>query len=84
MYSPHIQYEMAKLHHKDLLDEARREKLIKDSGGSSGVHPALMVGAVLVLVIVLGLVDPVILLPQDSDVWLGDFDKILGSSGVII
>jgi tetrahydromethanopterin S-methyltransferase subunit G len=66
MYNPHVHYQLAKLHHKDLLDEARRQKLIKDSGRSSGIHPGLVLGLILAGVIVIGLVDPVIVFPPDS------------------
>lgn len=66
MYNPHVHYEMAKLHHQELLDEAKKQRLIKKSGGASGIHPGVVLALVLVGVIVLGLVDPVIVFPPDS------------------
>lgn len=87
MQNPHILYEMAKLRHKDLLDEARMQRLIKESQGNRQaprIGPVVIVGIALAAAIVIVLVDPVILLPQDSEVWLGDFTKLLDSLGVIV
>lgn len=69
MHNPNAYLEMAKLRHKDLLDEARRERLVREAGGRPGIHPGVIVGLLLAGIIVVALSDPVVVLPQDSQLF---------------